>query len=153
MDENQRSCTRLDISHLEQVLPLVCAFHDEADISLSSDTRRTAIETLLTQPHLGSIWGIYQGQVLVGYVATCPGFSIEIGGMDAFIDELYLVPKVRGQGLGKWVLQFIKTQMRKEGIIALHLIVADSNQRAIELYEREGFLEWDGFKLRTLSLK
>ena len=152
MNESDISCHHLNLSHLDQVLPLVTDFHQEADITLPADTRRAAIETLLTQPHLGSIWGVHKAKKLIGYVATCPGFSIEIGGMDAFIDELYLIPDVRGQGFGKWVLEFIKEQMAAEGIIALHLIVADSNRCAIELYEREGFLEWEGFKLRTLSL-
>jgi len=137
---------------LEAVVPLVQGYHAFEHIEMEEQARRHAVKKLLSQPQLGSIWGIYERSELVGYMAVCPSYTIEMGGKDAFIDEFFLLPNARGRGIGKWALQFIKAQMIKEGIVALHLIVADENAPAIHLYEREGFVERSGFKLRSLVL-
>jgi len=76
---------------------------------------------------------------VLGYVVMTLGFSIEYGGRDAFIDELYIVPSARGQGIGTAVLEFAVEEARKLGVKALHLGVMRGNDRARELYRRNGY--------------
>jgi ribosomal protein S18 acetylase RimI-like enzyme len=80
---------------------------------------------------------------VVGYVVLTFGFSIEYGGRDCFIDELYVVPDARGQGIGTAALEFATEEARKLGIKALHLEVMRGNNGALELYRRHGFAEVD----------
>lgn len=152
MNPNHISCARCSESDLDAVVSLVRGYHAFEHIEMHEEARRLAVQKLLSQPELGSIWGVYEKSELVGYIAICPSYTIEMGGKDAFIDEFFLLPQARGRGIGKWVLQFIKAQMVQEGIVALHLIVADGNTPAIQLYEQEGFVERPGFKLRSLPL-
>jgi ribosomal protein S18 acetylase RimI-like enzyme len=66
------------------------------------------------------------------------GFSLESGGRDALIDELYIAPAARGRGRGGAVLALIEREARGRGLKRLYLEVAHGN-RAVELYRRAGF--------------
>lgn len=79
--------------------------------------------------------------MIVGYIALSMGFSIEAGGRDAFIDELYLEPAVQGRGLGKRALEFAAFTCRELGARRIRLEVERKNPRAHALYQRLGFRE------------
>jgi GNAT superfamily N-acetyltransferase len=131
--------TRAGISDVGFLLPLVEEYHRFEGIDLSPDIRRAAIETLLADPALGGIWLIRKDRKAIGYIALCYGYSIEFAGRDAFIDEFYLLPEYRRQGIGSCTLDFIKAEARNAGIGALHLEVNEENAVARVLYERHGF--------------
>jgi ribosomal protein S18 acetylase RimI-like enzyme len=77
----------------------------------------------------------------VGYVVVTLGYSIEYGGRDGFIDDLYLVPAARGQGIGRELLRFALARADELGIRTLHLEVETSNESALRLYRSAGFEE------------
>ncbi len=78
---------------------------------------------------------------VVGYVVLTLGFSIEYGGRDGFMDELYVVPDARGRGVGTAAVRLVMDEARKLGFKALHLEVMPGNERALELYRRHGFTD------------
>lgn len=57
-----------------------------------------------------------------------------------FIDELFLVERFRGKGLGTHVLSFVSEACRELGGRALHLAVGFDNRRARGVYEKHGFV-------------
>ncbi len=124
---------------LEALLPLVAAYHDFEDVGSSADGRRRAVAPLLNDPSLGAVWCIEGPQGLVGYLALCFGYSIEFGGRDAFVDEFFILPEARGQGLGGRLLEEVKAAAAGEGILALHLEVERRNEAAQRIYARHGF--------------
>ena len=73
------------------------------------------------------------------YLVVTFGFSLEFGGRDAFVDELYVTDDSRGQGLGTLALETAEAACREAGIHALHLEVEHVNARARALYERSGY--------------
>lgn len=79
----------------------------------------------------------------LGYVVLTSGFTIEFGGRDGFIDELYVVPSARRRGLGRVLLDFAVARARELGIVALHLVVERRNERAAALYRRLGWRDSD----------
>jgi ribosomal protein S18 acetylase RimI-like enzyme len=79
------------------------------------------------------------GTMLVGYVAVSLGFSIEAGGRDAFVDELYIEPAVQRRGLGHRALAFADQLCRELGVRRICLEVERHNEGARRLYERLGF--------------
>ena len=89
----------------------------------------------------GRIWFIEHAGATVGYVAVCFGYSIEFRGVDAFVDEIYLAPAVRGRGIGAQALQLAIDAVRALGVPALHLEVDPDNAAAVRLYRRAGFAE------------
>ena len=77
----------------------------------------------------------------VGYVVLTLGYSIEYGGRDGFIDDLYLVPDARSRGWGRMIVDFALAEAARLGIRVLHLEVEANNDRARSLYRLAGFEE------------
>ena len=102
-------------------------------------TRTALLERLISDERLGRLVLILYEERLTGYFVLGFGFSIEFGGRDALLDELYVLPEYRGRGLGTAALERAFTICRAVGIACLHLEADHFNERAHELYLREGF--------------
>ncbi len=89
---------------------------------------------LIGDPSLGRLF-VAEG----AYLVVTFGFSLEFGGRDAFVDEVYVADDARGQGLGTAALRLAEDACREAGIHALHLEVEHVNARARALYERSGY--------------
>lgn len=77
----------------------------------------------------------------IGYVSASYGFSIEVGGLDFFLDELFIEEAARGQGLGREVLALIEAEVRRLGGLRLCLEAELHNPRAAHLYASSGYAE------------
>lgn len=144
--------TRAGPADIDQLMPLVSAYHDFEDIESDAAGRAAALGFLLGKQDFGAVFMIREGELVAGYIALCKGFSIEFGGYDAFIDEFYLSPEFRGRGIGKAALEAIVSPARELGIGALHLEVARDNSRAQRLYRDAGFAARDSYLLMTREL-
>jgi len=140
-------------SHLDALLPLVRAYHEFERIRMSDAERVAAVRPLL-QPgaSLGRIWLVRQLGEVVGYAALCFGYSIEFRGRDAFVDELFIVEQARGRGLGSRLLERMKVEAARLGIVALHLEVARSNNAARRFYESTGFRARERYCLMSCDI-
>jgi ribosomal protein S18 acetylase RimI-like enzyme len=140
------------IRHIDELLPLVSAYHDFEGVEQDAETRRKTISTLLIAPELGPVWLIHHAGSLVGYIAICLGYSIEFGGRDAFVDEFFLLEDFRGKGIGTAVLKMVIKHLKDDDVKALHLEVGKSNQRARAMYEAAGFVLRDQYHLMSCEL-
>ena len=114
-------------------------FYREQDHPFRSTHAHDALRGLLRDPACGRVWLIRSGDVDVGYAVLTLGYSLEFLGRDAFVDELYVLPEHRGQGLGKQAMALLEDECRALGVHALHLEVARGNKAAQGLYRRFGF--------------
>jgi ribosomal protein S18 acetylase RimI-like enzyme len=78
----------------------------------------------------------------VGYAALCFGYSVEYGGRDAFVDDIYVAPQLRGRGHGRALYAALEAEARASGCRALHLEVMRGNP-AIAWYGALGFRDRD----------
>jgi ribosomal protein S18 acetylase RimI-like enzyme len=101
---------------------------------------------------LARAWIAYSAGHAVGYVVITLGYSIEYGGRDAFIDDLYLVPEGRGRGLGRCLIDFACDEAERLGVKTLHPEVEPGNDLATRLYRAAGFEE-TGRGLMRLRLR
>jgi hypothetical protein len=85
--------------------PMARAFHFEDGHPLTPDGE-AAVEQIARGAPLVRAWIILEAAQMIGYVVLTLGYSIEHGGRDGFIDDLYLIPEARGGGRGKKVLAF-----------------------------------------------
>jgi ribosomal protein S18 acetylase RimI-like enzyme len=132
------------------VLHLMRQFCGHFSYPFNEVARRRAVAGFLTNPNLGLIWLIESEIQAIGYLALTYGFTFEFGGRDAFVDEFYITPNYRNQGLGKHVLASIQQKTSELSLFALHLQTESYNGRAQKLYENLGFvnlrrntLTWD----------
>ncbi|CRL13893.1 GNAT family N-acetyltransferase [Phaeobacter italicus] len=124
---------------LDRVLDLVAAFHGEMGITSDDATRRAGVEPLLAGMPYGAIYLIGPTRAPVGYIVVTFSWSVEFGGMDGYIDELFIRPPVRGRGIATEVLFALPRTLAEAGITALHLEVSQENEKARSLYARARF--------------
>lgn len=72
-----------------------------------------------------------------GYIYITLCYSAEVGGRCVFLEEIYLMPAFRGQGLGGEILSWIESQYPTARRFRLE--VNDINRSAIRLYEKSGY--------------
>ena len=108
-------------------------------VVLSDDARRAAIAPLLDGIPHGAVYLVGPARSPIGYVVVTFGWSIEFGGLDAMIDEIYVRPAVRGRGIATEVLTALPKALAGAGLKALHLEVGTANDSALRLYARAGF--------------
>lgn len=135
--------------HLEKLITMVTAFHHEAGIELSDDARLAGVVPLLDGIPHGVAYLIGPPRSPIGYIIITFGWSLEFGGMDGFIDELYIRPGVRGRGIASETLQTLPKALGDAGLVALHLEVNTQNDTARRLYTRVGFVARENYHMMT----
>lgn len=135
-----------------RLLPLVEAFHAEVGIASTAEAREAALMPLLEGSPLGAAWLFGPAKAPVGYTVVAFGWSIEMGGMDAMIDELFIRPSVRKRGIASEVLMAIAASLSDVGVKALHLEVDAGDEAAQRLYARAHFKLRDHNHLMTRML-
>jgi ribosomal protein S18 acetylase RimI-like enzyme len=113
---------------------------------------RGVLRKFLISPDLGQAWVFFEEETPVGYIVLTFGYSFEYHGRDSFIDELYIEPQYRRQGIGRRAMQFVEERARELGVNAIHLEVDQGNDPAAELYRRAGYDDHARF-LMTKRLK
>ncbi len=132
---------------LPALLPYLRAYAEFDGLRFDEERSRRVVGALLRDPQLGRVAFILDGARRCGYVALCYGYSIELGGRDAFVDELYIEPGSRNRGLGSRALEQACDLARADGIVALHLEVRRDNVPAQRYYARHGFTPRDRYFL------
>jgi GNAT superfamily N-acetyltransferase len=146
--------TKLHMARQEDLARLsgmVQAFHAETGIVQDEDTRLAALAPLLDGSPHGVIYIIGPRNAPVGYVSISFGWSIELGGIDGFVDEFWIRPAVRDRGMGGEAMAALVPALRDAGVTALHLEV-ERDSPVDALYTRLGFRKRDRYCLMTSVL-
>src|SRR5262249_12092630 len=93
----------------------------------------------------GRAWLFSVNDELAGYVILTLGYSFEYRGREAFIDELFVESKFRGEGLGRQAMEFVEQRARELGVNVVHLEVDRGNDPALALYRRTGYVDHDRY--------
>lgn len=147
--------TRLHLAgpdDLDRLLKLTADFSAEMGMETDPEHRRKALMPLLEGSPHGAVYVIGPSKSPVGYVILSFGWSLEFGGMDGFVDELYIRPAVRGRGMASDVLYSLPKALKEAGLKALHLEVDRSNEPAQKLYRRARFAPRERFMLMSRVL-
>ena len=70
--------------------------------------------------------------------------SIWSGELDAYLEELYVVPALRGQGIGRALLEAVMETARAAGATHMDLNTGETDTAARALYESVGFTNREG---------
>jgi ribosomal protein S18 acetylase RimI-like enzyme len=127
---------------LNSVLPLMRRMQADDPWSEPFGERvvRKNLSELLHNPSFGLIYLVREEQTPIGYLVICFDFSLEYRGKGAWVDELFVEPSHRGQGIGTRLLDLAESVSREHHAQFLHLEV-NHNNPAIELYRRRGFID------------
>jgi len=119
---------------------------DPWSVPFREEEVRETVRELLVSRSAGRAFLICHGELYIGYLVLSFDFSIEYGGKNAWIDELFVQGEFRGKGVGSEAMNFAVQTAREFGAKFLHLEVNRGNP-AIDLYRRFGFEDHDRYLL------
>jgi ribosomal protein S18 acetylase RimI-like enzyme len=128
--------------HLEQLVPLFDAYRVFYDQPSDPDAAREFLnQRLLLRETV--IFLALQDQTPLGFTQLFPSFT-SVGMKRLWIlNDLYVVPEVRGQRVGERLIERALQHARASGAKGVVLETAHSNTAGQKLYERMGFSRED----------
>ena len=138
--------------HLNGLLALVASYHAEAGIKSTDGSRRKGIVPLLDGIPYGCAYLIGPPRAPIGYIVITFSWSVQFGGLDGIVDELYMRPGVRGRGIASEALNALPRALAGAGLRAVHLEVDKNNAAALKLYRRAGFVPRDAYMMMSKRL-
>ncbi|BDM82668.1 GNAT family N-acetyltransferase [Acaryochloris marina] len=97
----------------------------------------------------GAFWVVEQQGQIVGTAAFYP---VNRGVGTVEIRKMYLLPQVRGQGLGRWLLQRLEQEIAAQGFREIWIETASVLKEAVTLYESSGYLPATGIETERCDL-
>ena len=97
----------------------------------------------------GEFWVVEQDGKLVGTAAYYPVKRTEKA---VEIRKMYLLPAVRGKGLGKYLLKQLETAIATRGFQEIWIETASILKEAVKLYESSGYQPTTGIETKRCDL-
>lgn len=138
--------------HIARLEPMVAAFHHAQGITRTTKHRIDALEPLLSGSPHGAIYLIGTQLAPMGYIAVTFKWSIELGGLEAIMDEFFIRDKVRGRGIGTQAVVKLLDTFLTYKILRLSLDSTNTSVQFKHFYERFGFQVRQNYKFMTLTL-
>ncbi|WP_432824496.1 N-acetyltransferase family protein [Dactylosporangium sp. CA-092794] len=135
---DQTRVYRATAGDLAALLPLVREFCAVDRHEFDEERVTRALRPLLAGDAHGQVWlvgGAASGPV--GYAVVTWGWSLESGGREALLDEIYV--RDRGNGLGGALLRRTISAATEAGAAAMFLETEAHNDRVRTFYARHGF--------------
>jgi GNAT superfamily N-acetyltransferase len=130
---------RVNSEQLEAAIRLLRAQFEEHAISIPPKRLEAAVARLIEMPDRGALLLAIDDDEPVGLAALAHTWTLEHGGLVAWLDELYVVPHRRGEGLGRALLTAACDLAKRAGCAAIELEVDAPHRRAESLYRRAGY--------------
>ncbi len=136
---NAISVKPLDDTQLAPAISLFEAQLREHSIASFPDALAAVLRTLRVQPEYGFLLTACYDGAPVGVAYAACILSLEHGGRSGWLEEFYVLPEWRGQGVGSSLLAAVIAAATKRGWPALDIEVDSAHQRVVSLYARSGF--------------
>ena len=92
----------------------------------------------------GELTVLFAGEGPDGFAQLRFRPSLYTGALDAYLEELYVVPERRGHGLGRALLEAAMDHARARGAAHIDLGTSENDVAARALYESAGFTNREG---------
>lgn len=126
-----------------QLVSMMAEFYAEGGYPLNHHHATAAFATLLADDRFGYVWFIQVDGQNVGYVVLTLCYSMEYGGLNAFVDDLFVQVPFRRAGLGTATLTEVRAFCTERGVRAIHVETGRDNAAAQGVYRRAGFTQTD----------
>lgn len=126
-----------DLPQLVELLGML--FAQEVEFTPRPDRQERALRLILRDETIGRIYVARDGGRVVATVCVLDSVSTAEGGPAGLLEDMVVRPEVRGQGIGKALLDHAIEQSRARGLLRLTLLTDSDNLRARGLYAQAGF--------------
>jgi GNAT superfamily N-acetyltransferase len=131
--------TQATDADLDPILQLLVQQFEEHKIRIGLPLLEQAVTHLLCN----ELWGLClvarKRDQVVGLAVVAFSWTLEHAGKTAWLDELYVRPEDRGQGVGTALIDGVVRKAEALGCRAIDLEVDQEHRRAERLYARLGF--------------
>jgi GNAT superfamily N-acetyltransferase len=129
-------------SDLDLLIAMNAEYCATEGVPADPDRARAGLAPLLEDDTHGSIHMVLDSKgAPVGYAVLARSWSVEIGGAEMVLDELYV--QSRGQGFGSRAIEALAAWCRDRDVKRIFLETERPNHRARALYARHKFVEDD----------
>jgi ribosomal protein S18 acetylase RimI-like enzyme len=134
-----RRATVEDAGHVARLLHEFNSEYDEPTpgVEALAEHARALLE-------VGEVTALLAGDAPDGFCLLRFHRSIYNGRPDAYVQELYVVPDRRGEGLGRALLDAALDAAREAGAPHIELTTSEDDTEALALYESSGFTNREG---------
>lgn len=145
----------------EKDIPLILSFirqlaEYERLLDACVTTEAILRESLFGQrPYAEALIGYYKGQP-VGFAVFFHNFSTFLGRPGLYLEDLFVVPEMRGHGFGKSILIHLAKKAAERGCCRMEWSVLEWNQPSIDFYKSLGaqpMTDWRTFRLTESALQ
>ena len=133
------SIRKANLGDLNVLIKLLSNQFGEHEIELESELLHNVLETMLKNERLGFCMLAEKDGDPVGFAAIVFTWTLEHGGNVAWLEELYVLPELRNDGIGTQLVDAVIAETTKLGCRAIDLEVEEEHERAENLYKRKGF--------------
>ena len=117
---------------------LMEAFYAESSHRLDNELASGAFGKLLSNPSLGCVWLARAGDRSIGHAVLATRYTMEHGAASGYVDDLYVEPEYRRQGVGFALLEGLFHECRVRELASVYVEVGQSNRPALALYAKFG---------------
>ena len=128
------------VASAADVVPLLAMQLSEHGMPQDDRVLQDAVRGLVSRVDRGAILVAKRQDEAIGVAVLSYIWTLEHGGLSAWLDELYVLPLLRGRGVGTKLLGCAIARAQADGCRALDLEVDQDHARVERLYERSGFL-------------
>lgn len=100
--------------------------------------RNIFAQSLLNKEHIKLMF-IEKDNTIIGFMNLLNIFSVWGGGRALVLDDLYIIEKYRGFGVGKGVMDFLEAYAEKNGYKRIQFLSEFSNEKAYSFYTKLGY--------------
>jgi len=126
-----------------EILDLLRTQLEEHGVDVTAARLGQAVDGVFDHPEHGFFHVARAGSKVVGVAYVAVMWSLEHFGKSAWLEELYVEPDYRGDGVGTELLLAAMERARRDGYLAVDLEIDAAHAAVERMYEREGFTRLD----------
>ena len=142
-DADETDCD-LILSFIKELAEYEKLLHE---VEATEETLRRSLFS--NQPYARVIIGEFQGEP-VGYALFFNNFSTFTGRPGIYLEDLYVIPRMRGKGFGKMLLAYLAKLAHEENFTRVEWSVLDWNKPSIQFYRSIGANPMNGWTVQRL---
>jgi GNAT superfamily N-acetyltransferase len=127
------------VEQMDALLPLIAAYQRFYEVGEIDDERNRAFFSRFLAPSEdGMLLGAWRGGKLLGYACLYWTFTSLVPAEIVLMNDLYVRPETRGEGIGRALIEASAAIARKRGAHHLQWVTAPDNETAQRLYDSTG---------------
>lgn len=124
---------------MDALLPLIAAYQRFYEVEAIDDERnRSFFSGFLAPSERGMLLGAWRDGELLGYACLYWSYTSLIPAETVLMNDLYVDPGARGQGIGRALIEASAAIARERGAARLTWMTAEDNEAAQRLYDKTG---------------